>query len=241
MLVDFMTFTNKWGVEYPEAIRRYVKPGTIVDLSRQLKDVAVSVTGSTKTIDEAIIAVHTFMKNAFDMAKIPVTLSVPLQSASAAIGDAGKKEKLLSYNKAVIETALLRSVDIPARVGTYECDLSPAGDAILGKTARKLARIAGWYPSLHYATEVFVKDEGKFKLKDSWVPGSACKEFPGTCTADEAEEWARKHEIKGMQGHVPCTKIADDDDYSIPLATGINIMSILRNSMHVFDIIDPSG
>ena len=235
------TFSDRWGTEYPESIRQYVKPSDTVDLTRGMKRLALSVTKNAKTTDDAVMAIHAFVKNGLPPGKLPLLVQTPVMRASDVLGGGVGKHGMLSHNKAVAEVALLRSVDIPARIGTYACDLSPASGAILAKNAEKIADFFGWYPSLHNATEVYVKNEGEFKVKDASIPDVSCAELPGTCLADDTADWKSGHEIRGLMKHARCIKIADHGDYPGSLAVGIDIVSAIRNSTHAFDIIDPEG
>jgi len=216
-----------------------VKPFDAVDLTRGLKETALSITKSARTTGDAILAIHAFVKNDLPSGKLPLLIQSPVMRASDILAGENGTKGMLSHNKVVVEVALMRSLDIPSRIGTYACDLSPASSAILAKNPRRVANLIGWYPSLHHATEVYDPVSGDFKVKDASVPDSACKKMPGTCLADDVADWKNTGEIKGLQKHARCFKIAEHDDYPGMLAFGIDAISSMRNSTHLFDIIDP--
>jgi len=216
-----------------------VKPSDAVDLTRGIKDKALSITKSAKTTDDAIMAIHAFVKNDLPPGKLPVLVQTPVMRASDVLaGDVGN-HGMLSHNKTVVEVAMLRSIDIPARIGTYACDLSPVAGTILARDSKKIADFFGWYPSLHQSAEIYVKKDGDFKVADASVPDTSCNELPGTCLSDDITSWKSSHEIKGLMGHAPCMKISDSNDYPTGIASAIGIVAAIRNSNHVFDIIDP--
>jgi hypothetical protein len=234
-----MTFADRWGTEYPESARRHVIPFGAVDLTRGLKDTALSITKGARSTGDAILAIHAFVKNDLPSGKLPVLIQSPVMRASDILSGENVSKGMLSHNKVVVEVALMRSLDIPSRIGTYACDLSPAASVILAKNPRRVSNLIGWYPSLHHATEVYDPASGEFKVKDTSVSDTECKKLPGTCLSDDIADWKRTGEIKGLQKHARCFKVADHDDYPGILAAGIDVISSMRNSTHLFDIIDP--
>lgn len=234
-----MTFFDRWGTEYPESARRHVKPFDAVDLTRGIKDVSLSITKNAMTTRDAILAIHAFVKNDIPSGKLPLLIQSPVMRASDILASNYRKRGMLSHNKVVVEVAMMRSLDIPSRIGTYACDLSPVASAILAKNSKRVSNIIGWYPSLHHATEVYDPKSGEFKVKDTAIPEKSCKKLPGTCLADDIADWKSTGEIKGLQKHARCFKVAEHDDYPGILAAGIDAISSIRNSTHLFDLVDP--
>lgn len=235
-----MTFKDRWGTEYPEETRKYVKSRKMIDLTRNVHEIAKDITKTSRSTDEAIMEVHEFIKKSMDVGKVPLILDRPVLKASEQVDSIvnDPKAKHLSYNKVILEVALLRSLDIPARPATYACDLS-SEPSMLSRSARWLSEASHFFFSFHHATEVFSKRNGKFMLKESWIPEGLCKEFEGTCTLDEKKEWMDGGEIMGIQKFLKCRKVADHGDYPASFSSIVNASVFARKSGHLAGIIDP--
>jgi hypothetical protein len=230
-----MTIKDRWGTQYPDSMQAYVNPGSIINLDADVKDLADSIVASSETTDDAILKIHSFIKD-LNVGKIPVIIDIPALIATdqvkALYRDPSRKN--YSHNKAILEVALLRALDIPSRPATFACDVSPIA------TSRN---ISGVPPiGIHHATEVYTRDidgQWKFKLKESWVPSRDCGRFKGTCMNDERDEWLKNREIKGIQRVMKCAKIIDHVDYPGILSLAVNAGIIARQSSRLVDAIDP--
>ncbi len=230
-----MTFQNKWGTVYPESARKYVNPDGFINMNRDVKGLAERLTARARTTKEAVFSIHEFVKN-MNVGQVPVLPDVPLRSASDEIAlflrDPGGKH--YSYNKVIAEVALLRAVDIPARPATFTCDLRATPPVVTNDRETSIVPPI----NLHNATEVMVEgNDGAlaFMLKESWIPESACKAYPGTCTEDERKEWNETGRIVGIQKFIECTKIADGIGYPGVVAAAIDASVVARNTTRLFD------
>lgn len=236
-----MTFTDKWGTEYPESVRKFVNSTGTVDIDRNVMDVASTITKIARTTDEAILEIHGFVKNAIKVGNVPGIIDVPVMKASTMaqrlLDDPGAKN--YSHNKTVFEVALLRSLNIPARIATYDCQVKKRNAFLSDRRFKSMLTLPESY---HHATEVYTKDADggwRFKLKESWLPEERCAEFDGTCTDDERNQWMEKREIRGIQNHLECSKVRSDPDYPAAFENVIKAGTAARKYSHVLDLIDP--
>lgn len=236
-----MTFTNKWGTTYPESARAETNPGRAANIDRSVFDKASEITSKARSTDEAILLIHEFMKS-IPAKPLPSIGNEKASLASEILGkiDLDKNAGLLPRDKVILEVAMLRSIDIPARIGEFRCDAK--SPAFLSES-----RIASMFtlPEVtHYSTEVYTKTKGGnegFTVKDAWIPDSSCPSYKNKCSADERFEWAVNRKISGVIPIASCEKIRSYDEFPLPKDLATRIGTEARRFTHILDIIDPVG
>ena len=236
-----MTFSDKWGTYYPEEVRKFINPGRLSNIDRDILGKAMEITSDAISTDGAILAIHSFMKDV-QSKRMPAINSDPVLNASGVLEkiSLNPNEEMLPRDKVVLEVALLRSNDIPARVAMYECNArSPAM-----LSTRRVKSMFTTPKVTFFSTEVYTnsKDGNEdFVPKDAWIPESECDQFDGTCMVSELKNWRVNREIKGAIDIASCKKKASHDDYPITRDVLSRAGSIAREYMHVIDVIDPVG
>lgn len=234
-----MTFTDKWHSVYPENSREFVRFGKYIDINLELKELSEKITSRAKTSDEAILYIHQFIKN-LENDNVPIFPKENVKPATRILKELSKNPsmKFLSYNKSILETALLRAIDIPAKIATYTCKYSSLPQ-IFNKSYKKLLSQVPIIKGLHNAVDVFSIRGNGFKKVDSWIPERKCAEFKDACFKDDVKEWYDNNEIQGMQKQFECKKLISQEDYPGLLANAINAIAFMRKRSNILDIIDP--